>query len=610
MNKIYSLLTALIMLAFTAACTPDDVKPAGQDIKAGDLVEGVAFSVTHDAANPNIIHLKSLLPTSYQVYWQHPQGQSQKHELDLKIAFNGSYEVTFGVITRGGLVVGEPYTFTVDDFCADFVTGEMWDLLTGGAGNSKTWVPDNGQYGMKQGYYSCFDPSAVWEDMTHTDGKNDWYAIDKTWWEPSNGDVGITDDDLAGSMTFSLDGAAKLSVTTVVGGAPVTVEGLFDMNADAHTINATNVDFLHAAWTDGKAKDFRNGFVILHLDENQLMIANHRDPVLSGEGDCLYCFNFVSKEWADSYVPPVVVDTPEPVLPEGWYDLLSNQLRYCQWALDADVPFDWCDLYGARKHTYRNSGDYPEASKPVEAEISMNLATDASDLFTFSANGTEVSGKFTLGSDGYLTFDTPLPSAQIGGNVEFATNPDNTLRVIGMAKDDLGRVSDLWLGRIEKDFGGRDIQYVGYHFIAQFGGASAPKFGLQLNYNNTSTWAMIEGEKQFIEGDGTYTLTVSGSNAEGDPCLWVDCFKILDKNPNCDVIIKDIRIDGTQIAFVDSDISRGAGDDPSTARRYICNPWGLAPCFPAASLFYFNNKIEVTVEVKFETGVPFITPEE
>lgn len=607
MNKILALFAALLMVTL-AACTPDETKMGARDLTEGDLVEGVAYSVTHDQANPNIIHLKSLLPASYQVYWQHPQGQSQQHELDLKIAFNGEYTVQFGVETRGGLVLAEPTTFTIDDFCADFVTGELWDMLTGGAGNSKTWVPDNGQYGMKQGYYSCFDPSAVWEDMTHDDGKNNWYALDKTWWEPGNADVGVTEDDLRGEMTFSLDGAAKLKVTTYVGGAPVETEGLFDMNADAHTINATNCDFLHAAWTDGKAKDFRNGFVILHLDENQLMIANHRDPVLSGEGDCLYCFNFVSKEYAESYVPPVVVDTPEPALAEGWHELLTSQLRYCSWSLSTDTPFDWTDLYGVRKNDWRNTGAYPDAYKPVDAQVDLNLATDANNLYTATVNDNAVSGTFEVTTDGFVKFDQALPAAQLGnGGVTFSLNADNALRVLSYSTDDLGRISDLWLGRIEKDYAGNDIQYLAYHFVAVFGGASAPKFGLQLCYNNTSSWTMLEGEKVFVETDGTYTISVKGSNAEMDPLLWVDMYKVLDKHPNVDIIIKEIKIDGNAIEFSDADISRSAGDDPATARRYICNAWGLAPCFSSTAQFVFNSQIDVTVEVKLDTDTPFPT---
>ena len=579
------------------------------DINPDELVEGVAFTVTPDASNPNLIHLKSLLGPEYQPYWSHSQGQSQNPELDLKCAFPGDYEVTFGVQTRGGLVVGQPYTFNVAEFCSDFVTGAMWENLTGGAGNSKTWVPDNGKYGMKQGYYSCFDPSAVWEDMTHTDGMNNWYADGKTWWEPANGDVGITDDDLAGSMTFSLQGGAKLSTTTVVNGVPTTVEGTFDMNADGHTIAANGVDFLHAAWTDGKAQDFRNGYVILYLDENQLMIANHRDPVLSGEGDCLYCFNFVSKDYADSYVPPVDDVVPAPVLDDEWHSLLTNQLRYCSWSLDADVPFDWCDLFGKRRHNWTSTSNYPDGNKPVDATVNLNLATDANDLFTATVGDNTTNGKFSVSQDGFITFDTDLGSTPISEGTTFSLDADKRLRVLSYSKDDLGRISDLWLGRIEKDFAGNDVQYVGYHFAAVFGGASAQKYKLQLNYNNTSNWTMIEGAAQFIEGDGTYTLSVSGSNQESDPCLWIDCFKLLGKNPNCDVIIKDIKVDGNSISFNDADISRGAGDDPATARRYICNPWGLAPCFSSADLFKFNSEITVTVEVKFDSGKPFITEE-
>ena len=606
MKKIFSLLAACMMLILPG-CTPDEVELGPKDINVGDLVEGVAFSVTPDASNPNLIHLKSLLGPEYQVYWEHPQGQSQKRELDLKIAFGGEYTVKFGVETRGGLVLGEPYTFRIDQFCSDFVTGEMWDMLTGGAGNSKTWVPDNGNYGKKHGYYSCFDPSATWADMTHTDGKSDWYADGKTWWEPGNAEVGITDDDLMGEMTFSLDGGAKLSVTTYAGGVPVVKEGLFDMNTDAHTMAATNVDFLHPAWTDGKAKDFRNGFVILYMDEDQLMIANHRDPVLSGEGDCLYCFNFVSKEWADSYVPPVVVDTPEPELPEDWYALFTSQLRYCTWSLDADVPFDWCDLYGKRKNNFKGAGDYPADNKPVDAQISLNLATDANDMFTLTANDSPVSGKFGVDEQGWITFDTPFGSTQIAGSVAFAADESNRLRVLGYTTDDLGRIAELWLGRIERDHAGKEIQYVGYHFVAVFGGASAQKFGLQLNYNNTANWTAIEGEKIFIEGDGTYTLSVKGSNHDADPLLWVDCYKLYAKYPNCDIIIKEIKIDGPPLAFNDDDISRGTADDNGIdARRYICNAWGLAPCFSSTSLFFFDNEITVTVEVKFDAGKPFI----
>ena len=372
------------------------------------------------------------------------------------------------------------------------------------------------------------------------------------------------------------------------------------MNPDAWTMAANDVDFLHAAWTDGKAKDFRNGYVILYLDENQLMIANHRDPVLSGEGDCLYCFNFVSKEYAESYVPPTIDVVPEPELDSEWYNLLLTQNRYCTWSIDVDKPYEWCDLYGNKTKDGENF---------VEATVNINLDTDAPGLFATTVGDIVANGNYNISQAGFLTFDTPIGSTALSSTVDFALNDDNTLRVHRYAKDDLGRVSDLYLGRLVKDFSGKPVQYVAYHFVAQFGGSSTEKFKIQICYNNTNNWTMIEGDTMFIEGDGTYTLTVKGSNQLSEPLLWIDCFKILNKYPNCDIVIRDIKVDGTSLAFDDTAISRGIGDDPGTARRYICNAWGLASCFSSTDLFKFNNEITVTVDVKFDNGKPFYTPE-
>lgn len=136
-NKLY-IACLIITMGLFAACTPDSFELGEKDITVDDLVENMAFSITHDSENPNIVYLKSLLPTSYQVCWEHPQGRSQEREVTLQIPFAGEYTVKFGVQTRSGLVYGNPTTFTVDGFCADFVKDELWTLLSGGVGKSKT----------------------------------------------------------------------------------------------------------------------------------------------------------------------------------------------------------------------------------------------------------------------------------------------------------------------------------------------------------------------------------------------------------------------------------------------------------------------------------------
>ena len=610
LKHLYLLLAGMMVMLFSA-CSADDHDLPAPDVTVDDLAEGISFSVTRDADNPNIVYLKSLLPSSYQVVWEHPMGRTQAAECTLRMPFDGNYEVKFGVNTRGGYVWSNPVAFTIEDFCADFVAGEAWEFLAGGAGNSKTWVPDNGNYGMKQGFYSCFDPSTVHADMINNNGN--WTTESKTWWEPANGDVGITDADLIGEMTFSLQGKAGVSVKFENGISPAVQEGIFNFDSDGYTMSIDGAQLLHALWADDKSEDWSKGLQVLVLTKDQLMIGNYRSEALSGEGRCIYCWNFVSKEYADSYVPPVVTEEPTPTPPDGWKNALENQVAYCSWNLDADVPFDWFTLDGTRKNCFFYDWDYPSAYTPVEFDdpLKLKLATLSREMFTLTTPAGSVEGTYSITDDGFIKFDTSLGATLIAGDkMFFQTDADNALRVLTYDTDDLGRISDLWVGVKETDFSGKGVQYVGYHFVADFGGSEGPTaYKVGLGYNNTSDWTMIEGEYVYVTTPGTYTLTVSGSNQALDALLWVDAFKLLKDYPNCDVVIKKILIDGKDLPFDDSAISRSEGDSPTTARRYICNAWGLASCFPSTEVFLFNDKIEVTVDIIFDNGKPFITEE-
>lgn len=615
LKHLYLLLAGMMVMLFSA-CSADDHDLPAPDVTADDLAEGISFSVAHDADNPNIIYLKSLLPSSYQVVWEHPMGRTQAAECTLHMPFDGNYEVKFGVNTRGGYIWSNPVAFTIEDFCADFVAGEAWEFLAGGAGNSKTWVPDNGNYGMKQGFYSCFEPSAVHADMVKKEGTDgNWYPDGKIWWEPANGDLdGFIEADLIGEMTFSLQGKAGVSVKFENGISPAVQEGIFNFDTDGYTMSIDGAQLLHPLWAHDKSEDWSKGLQVLVLTKDQLMIGNYRSEALSGEGRCIYCWNFVSKEYADSYVPPVVTEEPTPTLPEGWKNLLESQVAYCSWTLSADVPFDWFELNGTRKNKYAAPGDYPSAYTPVELDdpVKLNLATLSRELFTLTTPAGSVEGAYSITDDGFIKFDTSLGATLIAGDkMFFRTDADNSLRVLSYDLDDLGRISDLWVGVKESDFSGKGVQYVGYHFVADFGGSEGPKaYKMVLYYNDEGSWTMQEGEAQYVTTPDTYTFTLNGANQNMKPMLWFDAFKLLKDYPNCDIVIKNITIDGKELSFDDEAISRCAGDDPGTARRYISNPWGPAACFPDLSVFLFNDKIEVTVDIIFDNGKPFITPEE
>ena len=100
---LYLLITSVIMLLQTS-CSPDSFSLGDKDLSADDLVEGIAYEIKHDAANPNSIIVKSLLPNRYSVTIDTPQGRYQSDEVTLKMPFKGTYKVRMGAETRGGFV--------------------------------------------------------------------------------------------------------------------------------------------------------------------------------------------------------------------------------------------------------------------------------------------------------------------------------------------------------------------------------------------------------------------------------------------------------------------------------------------------------------------------
>jgi hypothetical protein len=589
---------AMLLLA---ACSPEDVSMGNPELGSADLVEGTNFKIEADASNPNLIHLTSLMPTKYQIVWSHPglgAGHSKGPTADLKIAFAGDYQISFGVDTKAGVVYSAPVDLKISSFCAEFVTGDMWEYLTGGAGKSKTWVPDNGNYGMKQGFYSCFEPSATHLDMTHDDGKNNWYAKDKTWWEPSNADIGITADDLAQTMTFSLQGKAGLTVTKVVDGKTVTTEGSFVMDADNYTISAIGVEFPHGAWANGKAVDFSSNYQILYMDENQLMIANYRDEGLSGEGKCIYCWNFVSKDYADSYVAPTV---EEPTLPSTWENDLSQTVnKTIVWQMSDATPFDWCNLDGSLKNGFSGLSAYPNWCTPASnvSDIKLTMRSGTKEYSVALPDGSTVSGTYTVSSTGIYTFSNGLGSTLIGGTwVNFAADNTNQLRVMQYKTSD-GNVTDMWLGAKNLDNTGTLYQYLGYHFVAT---TEVAKKGYKsnLNFFNTSWGTQGSGDISITDA-GQYTFTISGSDT-APYGLYLDVLGICSDHPNATLTLNKIMVDDKEVPFDNSLISYGHPDDKdlTSLRIYVLNPWANPACFTDPSVFAFTKSIAVTFTVAF-----------
>lgn len=448
---LYGLAVAALMLL--AGCSPDEYELGGKNFTEADLVEGIAFSVTPDENDPNTIHLTSLLPARYSVSWQHPQGYSTSRSVDIQIAFPGTYEVTFGVETRGGLVYGEPYEFTVETTNLSYVNDELWTALTGGVGHSKTWVPvdyqytfndvsnENQSWASPQGEMTYADPSSTVEF-------NNWAAN----WDPG---YGATNDEgiFTSSMTFSLmpETGATVHIVNNTSGTQPESDGTFLINSEDHTLNFTDCTLLHTQSEDSRSSNWSSGLKILTLTDNLLQVGVMRD---NSEGAWWMVWNFVNQEFKDSYVK----EEPDITLPDGWLDDISqNVVRTINWTLSAETPFNWMSNDGTLLNDWNSLDDYVTTNwgwgtidpESQYGQFCMTLnSADGTVAFT-DVDGNTTSGTYSIDEDGWFTFSVPVPSFRIGssGDITFGPDENNQLRVLQIHYDNTGVVDGMWVGR-------------------------------------------------------------------------------------------------------------------------------------------------------------------
>lgn len=490
MKNIFKFSLASMALTVTlAACSPDSHDLQSPGVSPEDLVEGVAFSITHDSQNPNIIHLTSLLPSSYQVAWETPQGRSVGTERTLKIPFDGTYEVKMGVSTRGGYVWSNPAQFTVNDFCAEFVDHFLWTRLSGGVGQSKTWQLDLGMLEdgsakttKFKGPHWFWNVNYTWDKLHAKSETETSYAnfIDSSPWDAAEaidptpaekddigGDTGwywaadyasnswMCGLDNYGYMTFDLINGANCTITDAAGN--VVAKGTYMLDVDNHTIAFS--DCFPVSTSGRTDRDFK----LYYLSDDAMMIVS---PTSNQS------LNYVTKDFFDNYVEEK--GPQEPVLPDGWKDDISQTvITSVKWVLSDKNPLDWCNLDGSRMNGWSNLSDYPDwlgTPDPASyADFSMTMdSKDNSVVFAYP-DGSEISCGYTLDDKGIYTFDAPIAGTPIVGWASFAVDADNSLRIMSIEKDAMGAVSGMWLGAISAE----KPEYTAYHFVPKAGSSSS-----------------------------------------------------------------------------------------------------------------------------------------
>lgn len=481
LNKIFLFLFIGTMMLL-ASCSPDEYALGNTDVKPGDLVEGIAYKIEHDAANPNIVYLKSLMGSKYTPLWSHPQGRSQEQTVTLKMPFAGTYNVVFGVETRGGVVYGDTATFKIDEMYAEFVSDPMWTKVAGGAGKSKTWYLDldadaTSRYFLGPIYF--FTNTYTWDNLHNAAGDNylDADAWDATkaitpnlsetgtatwyWLADYPGNSWMCDAADFGSMTFDLIGGANITVDQEAYGLGKST-GSYMLDVDKHTITFSDAYPVHDSNRDAEMKAATE-FRILYLTDDAMQIM----VVPSGA-----CYNFISKEYKDNWVPGEVAD-PEPALPDGWQDDISQTVnKSITWKLSETNPLDWCNLDGSRMNGWSAPADYPSWLGTLDASVyknfSMTLNSDDLTANFVAPDGTKTACNYTLDEKGIYTFSTEIPSFAVIGWANFSADSNRQLRIMSIEKDATGAVTGMWLGA--KD--AVKPEYTAYHLVPSAGSST------------------------------------------------------------------------------------------------------------------------------------------
>ncbi len=403
-------------LLFMGACSPDEHSLSQADLQPEDLVQGVAYSVSVDA--DNTVTLTSLLDKSYACYWTQPNGRSQGREVKFQLPFSGTYEVTFGVDTRGGIVYGAPYQFQVTTNNMSLLEDPLYEYLTGGVGSSKKWVPVDKFYGVGQ----CTAPVMYCNpDDVLNDGSGDtniginhmvpnWDPGFQSWLIPQDSPY------MDSYMTFSLDDQNGCTITEYQGETQATTTGKWNLNLtdkNHPVISFTDGFVMHNTGFDGVCDNYTTDIVITELTPYMLQFATMRT---NSEGAWWIVWNFIAADVQSGAVEipsdePSYIEPAAPVLPEIAdleTKLFTTDINGVSFRGDAmtflvsdEAAYDW-QWWNGGTQAWESvvKGNYGSAWAP---QWDADAVAEVELTFTKKADGTYT---YTLGEEtGVLTID-------------------------------------------------------------------------------------------------------------------------------------------------------------------------------------------------------------
>ncbi|MEH6405935.1 MAG: hypothetical protein V7767_01515 [Leeuwenhoekiella sp.] len=336
--------------------------------------------------------------------WNYGTGRSNRAIDTIRFAFKGEYTIDLDVVSAGGIVDLDPITISVTEDNLNYVNDPLWTALTGGVGQSKTWLLDLDEEGVSK-YFA---------------GPMYFYGTENGWLE--GGDAGCYGDDCwnwspdwagnswlmpaadFGYMTFSLDGGPYVTVDnkTLASGEK---SGSFYLDKDKHTLSLVNAVMLHNQGNDACVNDWGKITVFSLTDDTMQLGVLRRDDC---DGAAMLVYNFISKEYSDNYVPVV----EEPSIDEGFDPsfepgelltmLTGGPSAGRVWKLDAaGNPIDW--IAGGIGWTVDSSSSYNwgwnEAWDAAADDSWIRFDQWGGMNYTRSQNGVESTGTFSINAE-------------------------------------------------------------------------------------------------------------------------------------------------------------------------------------------------------------------
>lgn len=482
-KSIYLSLAAALLLG---SCSPDEYSLSKPDLTAEELVQGVAYTVDVDAQNT--ITLTSLLDKSYNCYWVHPNGRAQGNVATLALPFAGTYEVTFGVDTRGGVVYGAPYQFTINTNNMSLLEDPLYTYLTGGVGKSKKWVPVDKDYGVGNctGPVMYANPDDVLNDGSASTDIGINHMVPN--WDPGFQSWLIPQDSpyMKSSMTFSLDDKQGCTVSVYRAEEDKTYNGKWNLlveDKNHPTLSFTDAFALHNVGFDEVCANYTDKIVITALTPYLLQLATMRT---NSEGPWWIVWNYIAEDVQQGKVQ-IPSDEAEylnptaPVLPEiedletklFTTDINGVEFQGAEmtFQVSQDAAYDWMWWNGATSAWESVvKGNYGSSWAPMwdeDAVAENELTLTRKGDYTYG----EYSGKYTI-QDSKIVFDQPVTFFTVTGD-------QRTVKVTGsewqVFKVDPG--SELIIGVPDgKDANGATNAYLvaGFTYKAVGGGQTGP----------------------------------------------------------------------------------------------------------------------------------------